>query len=199
MCPIRRPCRRSTPRGPAGRRVAASLLALLVLLLAACGEGQNATEEAEQAAPSPPEPAEPEIVRNDSLRSLGVGKDTSEKPEFEVPKGSPPKDLQIYDVVEGEGAPATAGRPLSMQYVGKAYSTGKEFDASWGRGEPFEFTLGAGEVIPGWDLGIEGMREGGRRILVIPPGLAYGEQGSPPAIKPGEKLVFVVDLKSVGQ
>ena len=86
-----------------------------------------------------------------------------------------------------------------MQYVGKSFSTGEEFDASWDRGEPFPFTLGGGEVIPGWDLGIEGMREGGRRILSIPAELAYGDQGSPPSIKPGETLMFVVDLEKVGQ
>jgi peptidylprolyl isomerase len=86
-----------------------------------------------------------------------------------------------------------------MHYVGKSLSTGAEFDASWDRGEPFAFTLGAGEVIPGWDIGVEGMREGGRRVLVIPPGLAYGAEGSPPNIKPGETLVFVVDLERVGR
>jgi peptidylprolyl isomerase len=128
-----------------------------------------------------------------------VSTQTSEKPEFDKPAGRPSAELRIYDVVEGDGAEATAGRPLSMHYVGRTFATGEEFDASWDRGEPFSFTLGAGEVIPGWDIGIEGMREGGRRILIIPPGLAYGAQGSPPAIGPNETLVFVVDLKRVGR
>ncbi len=177
------------------RRLAGALLAVLALV---ASSGCGGEETADRAAPSPPKPTEPQVVRTDSLRSLGVGTDTAEKPEFRPPSGRPPQNLQIYDVAEGEGPEATAGRPLSMQYVGKSFSNGGEFDASWDRDEPFAFTLGAGEVITGWDLGIEGMREGGRRILVIPPALGYGAQGSPPSIAPNEMLVFVVDLKSVG-
>ncbi len=196
-----------TPQHRSARALTLAVLAILTLLLVGCGGGGEQEDTSaggtgageNQIEPPPSEPEEPEVVRSEELRSLDVGDDTSEKPEFEPPAGPPPKELQIYDVKEGDGAEATAGRPLSMQYAGKSFSTGEEFDASWDRGEPFAFTLGAGEVIPGWDLGIEGMREGGRRILVIPPELGYGEQGSPPAIKPGETLVFVVDLKSVGQ
>ena len=199
------PSPRSSHRS--ARALALAVLAALALLLAGCGGGEQDDTSAgggtgageTQVEPPPSEPEEPEVVRSDELRSLDVGDATSEKPEFKPPGGTPPKELQIYDVKEGDGAEATAGRPLSMQYVGKSFSSGEEFDASWDRGEPFAFTLGAGEVIPGWDLGIEGMREGGRRILSIPAELAYGEQGSPPTIKPGETLVFVVDLKSVGQ
>ena len=196
------------PKRQSARALALAVLAALALLLAGCGGGGESKDTSggggtgageNQVEPPPSEPEEPEVVRSDELRSLDVGDDTSEKPEFKPPGGTPPKELQIYDVKEGDGAEATAGRPLSMQYVGKSFSTGKEFDASWDRGEPFAFTLGAGEVIPGWDLGIEGMREGGRRILSIPAELAYGDQGSPPTIQPGETLVFVVDLKSVGQ
>jgi peptidylprolyl isomerase len=84
-----------------------------------------------------------------------------------------------------------------MQYVGVAFSTGEEFDASWDRGEPFEFTLGNGDVIAGWDEGIVGMKEGGRRKLTIPAEQAYGAQGSPPTIGPNETLVFVVDLEKI--
>jgi len=189
------------------RSLALALIVALTMVLAGCGGGGEADESAgggtgsgeKQITPPPSEPEEPEVVTNQELSSLGVGKGTSEKPEFEPPKGSPPKQLEIFDVKEGDGAEATAGRPVSMQYVGKSFSTGEEFDASWDRGEAFPFTLGGGEVIPGWDLGIEGMREGGRRILSIPAELAYGDQGSPPTIKPGETLVFVVDLESVGQ
>ncbi|MBA3420801.1 MAG: FKBP-type peptidyl-prolyl cis-trans isomerase [Thermoleophilaceae bacterium] len=176
------------------RRLAGALLAL-VALVASSGCGDE--EAADRPAPSPPEPVEPQVVRTDSLRSLGVGTDIAEKPEFRPPSGSPPQNLQIYDVAEGDGAQATVGEPVSMQYVGRSFSNGREFDASWD-GEPFAFTLGAGEVISGWDLGIEGMREGGRRIIIIPPELGYGAQGSPPSIAPNETLVFVVDLKSVG-
>ena len=196
------------PKRQSARALALAVLAALALLLAGCGGGGESKDTSggggtgageNQVEPPPSEPEEPEVVRSDELRSLDVGDDTSEKPEFKPPGGTPPKELQIYDVKEGDGAEATAGRPLSMQYVGKSFSTGEEFDASWDRGEPFAFNLGAGEVIPGWDLGIEGMREGGRRILSIPAELAYGDQGSPPTIQPGETLVFVVDLKSVGQ
>ena len=100
------------------------------------------------------------------------------------------------DIVKGKGAVAKECKTVTMQYVGIAYSTGKEFDASWGR-EPFKFRLGAGMVIPGWDQGIPGMRVGGRRQLVIPPDLAYGAQGQPPSICPNETLVFDVDLLKV--
>jgi peptidylprolyl isomerase len=199
--------RTAYPRATSPRALALALLAVLAVL-AGCGGGGEEGSAGDgggtgagetQVTPPPSEPEEPKVVRSDSLRSLGVGDDTSEKPEFKPPEGSPPKELQIYDVKEGDGAEATAGRPVSMQYVGKSFSTGEEFDASWDRGEAFPFTLGGGEVIPGWDLGIEGMREGGRRIMVIPAELAYGDQGSPPTIKPNETLVFVVDLEKVGQ
>jgi len=111
-----------------------------------------------------------------------------------VPDGPPPADLQITDVTEGDGAEVQAGDTLTMQYVGVDYATGKEFDSSWDAGQPFTFQLGSGEVIPGWDQGLEGMKVGGRRELVIPPDLAYGKAGQPPTIKPNETLVFVVDL-----
>ena len=115
-----------------------------------------------------------------------------------MPKGAPPKELEIRDLEEGSGAEAKAGDEVTVQYVGVNYKNGKEFDASWGRGEPFTFQLGAGMVIPGWDQGVEGMKVGGRRELVIPPELAYGPEGSPPAIGPNETLIFVIDLLEVG-
>jgi peptidylprolyl isomerase len=120
------------------------------------------------------------------------------KPKVTVPKGAPPKKLEVRDLEEGTGAETKAGDRVTVQYVGVDYKNGKEFDASWDRGEPFSFTLGAGEVIPGWDQGVEGMKEGGRRELIIPPTLAYGEAGAPPAIGPNETLVFVIDLVEVG-
>jgi peptidylprolyl isomerase len=119
------------------------------------------------------------------------------KPKVEVPKGAPPKQLVKKDLIVGEGPVAKTGDFVSVQYVGVDYKTGKQFDASWDRGQPFPFQLGAGQVIPGWDKGIVGMRVGGRRELIIPPGLAYGAQGQPPTIKPNSTLVFVVDLLSV--
>jgi peptidylprolyl isomerase len=120
------------------------------------------------------------------------------KPKVTVPEGPPPKQLEIKDLQTGGGAEAEPGNVVSVQYVGVDYKTGKEFDASWGRGEPFSFTLGAGEVIPGWDKGIEGMKAGGRRELIIPPNLAYGETGYPPSIPPNETLVFVIDMFEIG-
>jgi peptidylprolyl isomerase len=119
------------------------------------------------------------------------------KPRVTVPKGAPPKQLVVKELEEGTGAEAKAGDEVSVQYVGVDYKSGKEFDSSWSRHEPFAFQLGAGQVIPGWDQGIEGMKVGGRRELIIPPELAYGEAGSPPAIGPNETLVFVVDLLAV--
>jgi peptidylprolyl isomerase len=123
--------------------------------------------------------------------------DTSVKPVIEVPDEPPPTELVSEDIVEGDGPAAAPGDKLTMQYVGVDYETGEQFDASWDTGEPFEFELGAGGVIPGWDQGIEGMKVGGRRQLTIPPDLAYGPQGSPPAIGPNATLVFVVDLLDV--
>lgn len=119
------------------------------------------------------------------------------KPTVEVPDGPPPEELQVTDITEGDGEEANAGDTVEVQYVGVSYSNGKEFDSSWDSGQPFTFQLGAGSVIPGWDQGIEGMKVGGRRELIIPPDLAYGKQGSPPAIKRNETLVFVVDLLAV--
>jgi peptidylprolyl isomerase len=121
-----------------------------------------------------------------------------ERPEIDFPEGEPPADLQVTDITVGEGPEATPGSTVSVHYVGVAHSTGEEFDASWNRGEPFSFPLGAGRVIQGWDQGVAGMRVGGRRQLVIPPHLGYGNRGAGRAIKPGETLIFVVDLLGVG-
>ena len=120
-----------------------------------------------------------------------------EKPEIDFPDGPPPADLEITDVVEGEGAEATAGSTVRVHYVGVAHSSGEEFDASYNRGAPLSFRLGVGQVIAGWDQGVQGMKVGGRRQLVIPPHLAYGERGAGGVIGPGETLIFVVDLVDV--
>jgi len=117
-----------------------------------------------------------------------------EKPEIGFPGAEPPADLVITDVHVGDGAEAKAGSEVTVHYVGVAFSTGEEFDASWNRGQPFQFRLGAGKVIEGWDRGVAGMRVGGRRQLVIPPHLGYGDRGAGKVIAPGETLVFVVDL-----
>ena len=120
-----------------------------------------------------------------------------DKPEVDFPDGPPPTELQIVDLVEGDGDEATAGQTALVHYVGVAYSTGEEFDASWNRNEEFAFPLGGGRVIAGWDQGVVGMKVGGRRRLVIPPHLGYGDRGAGGAIAPGETLIFVVDLVSL--
>ena len=118
------------------------------------------------------------------------------KPEVTISDGPPPDDLVIEDLVEGEGDAARAGQEVSVHYVGVAWSTGRQFDSSWDRNDSFEFVLGAGQVISGWDQGVAGMRPGGRRRLTIPPHLGYGARGAGGVIKGGETLVFVVDLLS---
>jgi peptidylprolyl isomerase len=120
-----------------------------------------------------------------------------EKPEIDFPDGPPPTSLEITDLTEGDGAEASAGQTVHVHYVGVAHSTGEEFDASYNRGEPLTFRLGTGQVIPGWDQGVQGMKVGGRRRLVIPPHLGYGDRGAGGVIKPGETLIFVVDLVDV--
>ncbi|HSO64672.1 MAG TPA: FKBP-type peptidyl-prolyl cis-trans isomerase [Ornithinibacter sp.] len=120
------------------------------------------------------------------------------RPEIDFPSDAPPADLLVEDITVGDGAEATPGCTVAAHYVGVAHSTGEEFDASWSRGAPLDFRLGVGMVIAGWDQGIAGMKVGGRRRLTIPPHLAYGESGAGGAIKPGETLIFVVDLMDVG-
>ena len=120
-----------------------------------------------------------------------------DKPEIEFFDPEPPADLVVTDVAVGDGAEATAGSTVSVHYVGVAHSSGEEFDASYNRGAPLQFRLGVGQVIQGWDTGVQGMKVGGRRQLVIPPHLGYGDRGAGGAIKPGETLIFVVDLLGV--
>ncbi len=120
-----------------------------------------------------------------------------DKPIITIPEGNPPAELLIEDEVVGDGDEATVGKRVVVHYAGVAWSNGKEFDASWNRGETFDFRLGAREVIEGWDRGVKGMRVGGRRRLTIPPDLGYGSRGAGGVIKGGETLVFVVDLVAV--
>ncbi|WP_206447521.1 FKBP-type peptidyl-prolyl cis-trans isomerase [Agrococcus sp. KRD186] len=121
----------------------------------------------------------------------------TEKPEIDAPEGPAPTDLEITDITVGDGDEAVNGKQVAVHYVGVTHSTGEEFDASYGRGAPLEFPLGVGMVIKGWEQGIEGMRVGGRRKLVIPPHLAYGERGAGGVIGPNETLIFVCDLVAV--
>jgi peptidylprolyl isomerase len=170
---------------------------LLAVFASACGDDPEdeaaAPQETATAAPAEPEP-EPGIADIESIST-----DLKEKPAVAQPSGEPPAELQSTDIVKGKGKAAKAGDTVSVQYVGTSWSTGTQFDASWDRGgEPFTFPLGAGQVIPGWDQGVVGMKEGGRRLLVIPPDLAYGAQSPSPDIGPNETLIFVVDLEKIG-
>lgn len=119
------------------------------------------------------------------------------KPDVSVPSTDKPAELVVIDDTVGDGAEATAGSTVSVHYVGVSWSTGKQFDASWDRNEAFEFPLGRGYVIPGWDQGVAGMKVGGRRTLHIPPHLGYGARGAGGVIAPNETLIFVVDLLAV--
>ena len=175
------------------------LLALVVsvLVFAACGDDEGGEKTADipsEAAPAttaPPEAEEPTTAEG------GDPKDLKAKPKVEIPKGDPPEKLETKDIVRGKGKAAKKGDSVTVHYVGVLHADGTEFDASWNRNEPFPFELGAGMVIPGWDEGVAGMKVGGRRMLIIPPDLAYGPQGQPPAIPPDATLVFVVDLLKV--
>jgi peptidylprolyl isomerase len=120
-----------------------------------------------------------------------------EKPAVNSPETAVPKNVEVTEWESGTGAEAKAGDEVTVRYVGIGYRTDKEFDSSWSRGEPFTFTLGAGEVIPGWEQGVEGMKVGGRRELIVPAKFAYGKAGSPPKVAPNEPLIFVIDLLEV--
>ncbi|GGC83658.1 peptidyl-prolyl cis-trans isomerase [Tersicoccus solisilvae] len=129
--------------------------------------------------------------------SFGKREYDRQKPDIEFPDHEAPADLVVEDIIVGDGPEATPGSTVSAHYVGVAFSTGEEFDASWNRGAPLDFRLGVGQVIAGWDEGIAGMKVGGRRRLEIPAAKAYGDRGAGGAIAPGESLIFVVDLVGV--
>jgi peptidylprolyl isomerase len=127
-----------------------------------------------------------------------AGMAMNEKPQVDVPTDQPPSyQLELEDIVVGDGDEAVAGQIVEVHYVGVSWQTGKQFDASWDRGDTFKFGLGKGQVIPGWDKGVAGMKVGGRRRITIPPDLAYGKRGAGGVIGPDETLVFVVDLVGV--
>jgi peptidylprolyl isomerase len=164
-------------------------LLVAVLALAGCGGGSDDENSASTPAATDTPAAAP--------TATATATPEAKKPKVVVPKGKPPKKLVIKDLKVGTGPEAKPGQTVTVQYVGVNYKGGKQFDASWDRGEPFSFPLGGGQVIQGWDQGVAGMKVGGRRMLVIPPDLGYGPDGQPPVIKPNETLVFVVDLLGV--
>ncbi len=173
------------------RSLGIAILLCAALAVAGCGGGggsSSSTEATESTAAESNAPKE---------SGSSASTDLSKKPKVTVPKAAPSKELEIKEIVEGTGAEAKSGDEVTVQYVGVGYESEEEFDSSWSRNEPFSFALGAGQVIPGWDQGVAGMKVGGRRELIIPPELAYGEAGSPPAIGPNETLIFIVDLLAV--
>ena len=160
--------------------------ACVALAFAGCGGGSSSTESTGASSEETTTAQE----SNGSKEAEGG----ATKPKVTVPDGPPPKKLTIKELRKGSGPAAKAGDEVTVQYVGVGYTSKEQFDASWDRGEPFTFVLGSNSVIPGWEKGVEGMKVGGRRELIIPPGLAYGPAGSPPVIGPNETLIFVIDL-----
>lgn len=166
-------------------------LVAAALAVAGCG-GDDSSTTAD--IPAGPAPAAKPVTTPKASTNL---KDTKSKPQVPKQTGKPPTKLVTKDIVVGKGKPAKKGDKLSMQYVGVLYDTGEEFDSSWDSGQPFDFTLGQGMVIKGWDQGLVGIKPGGRRQLTIPPKLGYGAQGQPPSIPPNSTLVFIVDALKV--
>lgn len=182
-------------------------LTALTFGVAACGDddstesGSSGATATETAAAAPAETTATTTTTTPADDGTGVvvkgAKNLKKKPQIEITAETQADKLIKKDLVIGDGKTAKKGDKVTVQYVGVGFNSEQEFDASWDRGEPFSFTLGAGEVITGWDEGVAGMKEGGRRLLVIPGDQAYGAQGSPPAIGPNETLAFVVDLEKV--
>ena len=188
------------------RTSAIALLAAAALSLAACGDDEEDAASTTPTATAPPfttatTPSVPKTTTAaaasvDNPRRLRISKDVSKKPEIPKPRGAAPTSLLQRDIVDGKGRTARRGDMVRVHYVGVLFDTGEQFDASWDAERPFPFTLGRQEVIPGWDQGVAGMKVGGRRLLIIPPSLAYGSAGQGP-IPPNATLVFVVDLLDV--
>ena len=175
------------------RTLIACGLAALSLTAAGCGGDDTETAEFSVDAPA----ADAGDAATEAAEPTADATATKDKPKIRIPSGPPPQALEKRDIEKGTGEVAKPGDEVTMNYVGVSYSTKKQFDASFDRGEPFTFTLGQGAVIAGWDEGIPGMKVGGRRELIIPPAKGYGATGQPPDIKPNETLVFVVDLVDV--
>jgi peptidylprolyl isomerase len=180
-------------------------LAAATVLLSACGGGTDEStadrfaRTAEQQAKTQKAPAATPAPAATTIQPTAGERDLNSKPKIPKSSGPAPKQLKVEDVIVGKGAAAKSGDKLSVRYVGVLYDNNKQFDASWDRGkDPFEVTLGAGQVIAGWDQGLIGMKVGGRRKLTIPPDQAYGAQGQPPTIPANSTLVFEIDLTKIG-
>jgi peptidylprolyl isomerase len=193
------------------RHACAALLVAIAIPVAGCGGGDQKESSAIDGDPSTTIPADlaslkPEAARDPNTplpkaeNVSGVSTNLGQKPVAKT-SGDAPDELQGADIVTGKGDVAKTGDKVQVQYVGQLFAGGKEFDTSWKSatkpGANFDFTIGEGGVIKGWDEGVPGMKVGGRRVLVIPPDLAYGAQGSPPKIPANAPLVFVIDLKKI--
>ncbi len=166
-----------------------SAVAVAILLAACGGDEDSSAEPAKAAAAAESEP------------KVEIREPAKKEPKVVVPEGPPPEELVVRDIRIGDGPVAEKGDQLTAEYIGFNYGDGYQFDRHahrWGEGKPAEFKLGAGEVIPGWDQGVEGMKVGGRRELIIPPDLAYGDVNPPPEVGPNETVVFVVELLGIG-
>jgi len=177
----------------------AALVLAIAIVGAACGDAsQDVVEASDATEPSTAVPTSTTVAQGpEPTEPAAPVEDLATKPVVGIPDGDPPTDLVVVDRIVGDGEEAVAGALVSVQYVGVRYSDGGQFDASWDRGQAFEFELGAGQVIAGWDRGVEGMRVGGRRELIIPAPLAYGDRSPSGEIPPGSALIFVVDLVSI--
>jgi peptidylprolyl isomerase len=176
-----------------------ALCAALATAVASCGGSSDSSTESSastEAGGSSTESTESSKESGESVPKASPNEKKT-KPTVTVPKGVSPKSFAAKEIEEGTGPEAKTGDKVTVQYVGVGYDSEEEFDSSWSRNEPFSFTLGAGEVIKGWDQGVDGMKVGGRRELLIPGNLAYGPEGRPPTIGPNETLIFVIDLLAV--
>ncbi len=170
------------------------------VLIAGCGSGGSSTitvgneNKADEPLASASAPTTSTSSSTTAAAKTPTSGPLSTEPHVTPPSGPPPSKLEVKDIITGTGPVAKTGDAVTVNYVGALYNGGKVFDASWKRKEPFPFTLGKGQVIPGWEQGVPGMKVGGRRELIIPASLAYGAKGSPPTIPPNAPLVFVIDL-----
>jgi peptidylprolyl isomerase len=188
------------------RLVVLLAVAVAALIGSSCGDDDNSgsattdTATTETQATTPTTPPEPEAPKARKVKPTAGEADLDSKPKVPKGKGEEPTELVVQDLIVGKGKRAQSGNTVSVKYVGVLFDNGKEFDSSWkgGKGQTFQFPLGGGQVIPGWDQGVVGMREGGRRKLIIPAELAYGPQGFPPDIPANAALIFDIDLVKAG-
>jgi peptidylprolyl isomerase len=185
------------------RTLVPAALAVLALAATGCGGSSNPSAadtyaaRAEQEATTQPKPTPTQAPVAQKVQPGPGEGDLNTKPKIPKQAGTAPTKLVAQDVIVGTGPEAKEGDQVSVQYVGVLHSNGKEFDSSWKRKTPFDFTIGGGNVIQGWDQGVLGMKVGGRRRLIIPADLAYGATGQPPSIPPNSALVFDIDLQKV--